>query len=166
MMQESVLLEPRRRVAFGGSLLLLGMILLAIASEYKEFRRADVRGEVVGAHYRVSFVVLSTLAVAVPILAFFATRRPNRVWLSPTDIVIGRTRAAWSDIDSVNWDGRRGGNSLVFHRAKGPPLRLIASMYEGGEEQVLTLLKQYLPAQMLTKVESELRDVELNRSSF
>jgi hypothetical protein len=156
-MQRSVLLQPRRRFALIGPLVLVGMLLLASAGEYKEFRRAENRGVVAAPGYEISFIILITLSIVAPILAFIAIRRTNRVSLSPADVEIGQRRAAWSDIHEVTWEGGRGGNVLVLHPIKGQPLKVPASMYEGGEEGVLMLLKNYLPAQVLAAAEAELR---------
>ena len=156
--QDSLLLQPRRRFALMGALVLLGVVLLALASSRTQLRREAALGLVTREAYNLSFTILIVMGAVVPVLAFFTVRRINRVWLSPTEIVVGRQRAAWSAISHVSWQGGRGGNTLLLHREKGEPLKVPASMYPGGEERTLLLMKKYLPAELLLHAEAEMRE--------
>jgi len=126
-MQPSVLVQPSRRSALMGFLTLLAMLLIALASLYSEYRREETQGFGAGSGYRVALGLLILLTAVAPILAFIAVRQSNQMWLSPTEIIVGRRRVAWTDIGEATWEGYRGVNWLLLHSTSGPPLRVLAS---------------------------------------
>ena len=158
-MKQSVLLQMSRGRALILALLLLGMLLAAIVGSHREYRRAASRGDTT-AGYRVAFTILIGLAVVLPPLVFLTAPMGTRVSLTPTEIIVGRQRANWSDISHVTWRGERAGNVLMLHRGREPSLAVKAYLYAGGEERIVALLKNYLPVDILASVEAEMRDSE------
>jgi hypothetical protein len=143
--QRTVVLQPSRSTAILGSLVLLAALLVGLVAVYKNYGISSAQGVGAGSGYAIAFALLIVLAIVVPILTYIALRRDGIMTLSPTEIMIGRRRVAWSDVSDITWDSWKGASWLVLRLKKGSPLKIQPMLYDGGAEQVLVLLRQYVP---------------------